>query len=62
MIEFLADNGRYIINMAQRRLSEGANVCAVECCNRVLELNKNVFEAQFIKGCALYNMGEYGLS
>ena len=62
MIEFLADNGCYIINMAQRRLSEGANVCAVECCNRVLELNKNVFEAHFIKGCALYNMGEYGLS
>lgn len=59
MIDFLTNNGKYLIEMALRRISEKAYDCSVECCDCALNMNKCVFEAHFIKGCALYHMGDY---
>ncbi len=62
MVTVLTNNEKYIINMAMRRLAEGAYLCAVECCNRILEIDSTLFDAHFIKGCALYNLEQYDLS
>ena len=45
--------------MAQKRLSEKAFDCAIECADYTIKNQAYLFEAYFIKGCALYYKKNY---
>lgn len=62
MLVSLTEKENYILNMAMRRLYEGAYTCAIECCCKILNKYQTMFEAHFIKGCAHYNLKQYEIA
>lgn len=62
MVVPLTNSEKYILNMAMRRLAEGAYACTIECCDKLLESHKTLFDAHFMKGCAHYNLKQYDIA